>query len=279
MGNEPKIGVGVNLTIQIVNFKSRHYLRKCLFSISQYLPGGIDAEVLVVNNDEEPLGADLEELSGKLNLQILEQRKNSGFGSAHNAGFRRSQGDYILFLNPDTEFLPGALEKLLKVFSQDEKVGIAGPLLVDSLGQAEPDCFGTSRTPLSTIKRKITGRKDRHQVRRGEIFESDWVSGGAMLARRDVFEKAGGFDENYFMYFEDVDLCLRAKKMGYKIMVNPSVKIFHASGKSFASEREKKKYYYDSQDYYFRKHFGRAGAAIVRLFRLPYYAKNVWLNS
>lgn len=268
----------MKLTIQIVNFRSRHYLRKCLFSISENLPAGDETEILIVNNDEEALDEVADELWGKINLRILELQKNVGFGRAHNAGFKQSQSEYVLFLNPDTRILPGALQSLLNIFARNEKIGIVGPLLVDSAGEVQPDCFGARHTPFSTIKRKIFKRHGRKICAGGEIFETDWISGGAMLVRRDVFEKVGGFDEHYFMYFEDADLCLRAKKLGLKIAVIPSALVFHESGKSFASEREKKKYYYASQDYYIRKHFGRTAAGLVRLLRFPYYVRNIYFK-
>ncbi|MFA6193271.1 MAG: glycosyltransferase family 2 protein [Parcubacteria group bacterium] len=268
----------MKLSIQIVNFRSRHYLERCLFSICENLSPKIEAEVLIINNDEDALDKIGRELVNKINFQVLDLRENIGFGGAHNAGFEQSHSEYILFLNPDTKILPGALQALLDVFAKDEKIGIAGPLLVDSAGKVQPDCFGARHTPFSTIKRKMFKRSSQ-QARAGEeIFETDWISGGAMLVRRDVFEKTGRFDENYFMYFEDVDLCLRAKKQGAKIVVAPGALVFHESGKSFVNEREKKKHYYASQDYYFRKHFGLVGAGVVKILRLPYYVKNVYLN-
>ena len=268
----------MKLSIQIVNFRSRHYLRKCLFSIGENLPAILRTEVIIVNNDEKPLDRAIADSGGGFAVQIVEVGKNVGFGRAHNAGFERSQGEYVLFLNPDTRILPGALQALLDVFEKDEKIDIAGPLLVDSAGKVQPDCFGARHTPLSTIKRKIFKRHSRQVRVGGEIFETDWISGGAMLVRRDVFEKTGKFDENYFMYFEDADFCLRAKKRGSKIAVIPSVLVFHESGKSFASEREKKKHYYASQDYYLRKHFGPVSASFVKFLRFPYYVKNVYLK-
>ncbi|MCX6762753.1 MAG: glycosyltransferase family 2 protein [Candidatus Moranbacteria bacterium] len=268
----------MKLTIQIVNFRSRHYLQRCLFSICENLPIGIEAEVLIMNNEKELL----KEVEGiakdNLNLRVIEVGKNIGFGSAHNVGFRESLGKYILFLNPDAKIASNALDKMLTVFAEDEKIGIVGPLLVDSAGKVQPDCFGAHRTPLSTIKNKIFKRREKQSLAGEKVFKTDWVSGGSMMIRRDVFEKMKGFDENFFMYFEDVDLCLRAKKRGSKIMVIPSALVFHESGRSFASEREKKKHYYISQDYYFRKHFGPVSASLVKLIRLPYYIKNVYLN-
>jgi hypothetical protein len=234
-------------------------------------------EVLLVNNDEASLEKIADKSGEGVSLKVHEIGKNIGFGRAHNAGFAASQGDVVLFLNPDTTILPGALQALLDVF-EDQQVGIAGPLLVDAAGRVEPDCFGACKTPLSIIKGKLFPRKKQLFKQEGKRFEADWVSGGAMLVRRDIFEKIGGFDENFFMYFEDVDFCLRAKKQGVLVAVNPEARIFHESGKSFASEREKKTHYYASQDHYARKHFGRSGAGLVKLLRVPYYVKNVYFN-
>jgi len=268
----------MDLTIQIVNFRSRHYLKECLFSIGKSLPAGFDTEIIVINNDEEPLGDIFSGYGDGFFGHAVEINENIGFGKAHNAGFRQSRGKYILFLNPDTKIAPLSLEKLLGAFAKDENVGVAGPLLVDSSGEVQADCFGTNRTPLSTIGGKIFSRKKMVPLAGDEIFETDWVSGGAMMVRRDVFEGVGGFDENYFMYFEDVDLCSGAKKIGQRTVVHPAVRIFHESGRSFESEREKKKYYYASQEYFLRKHFGRGWAWLVKILRLPYYIKNIYFS-
>lgn len=268
----------MDLTIQIVNFRSRHYLEECLFSISENLPEEMEVEVLIINNDEEILDRISDSPENKFELRVIEFNKNIGFGKAQNLGFKQSRGKYILFLNPDTKILSGALREMLRAFASDEKIGVVGPLLVDSANKFQADCFGVSQTPLSTIGRKIFVN-DRHSTSVcRQVFETDWVSGGAMMARRNVFKEVGGFDEKYFMYFEDVDLCQRVKNRGYKIVVNPAARIFHESGKSFASTREKKKYYYASQDYYLRKHFGPVWAMVVKLLRFPYYVKNVWLK-
>jgi GT2 family glycosyltransferase len=268
----------MKLTIQIVNFRSRHYLKGCLFSIMENLPAAVETEILVVNNDEDPLSGISEYFAMGAPLQILELNKNVGFGRAQNLGFQKTTGDFVLFLNPDTKILPGALRQMLDVFLKGESVGVAGPLLVDAENKIQPDCFGFHRTPLSIVGEKIFSRKKIFPERKNEIFETDWISGGAMIVRRDFFEQVKGFDENFFMYFEDVDLCCRAKKAGRKVVVNPSARIFHESGKSFASEQEKKKHYYASQDYYIRKHFGPAASRLLSFLRLPYYIKNVYFN-
>ena len=187
-----------------------------------------------------------------------------------------SKGKYILFLNPDTKLFPGTVEKIMEVFSADEKIGIVGPIHVEDGRISDEEHFGFRKTPLSTIRTKIFREKEKSD--RQKYFETDWVSGGAMMIRRSLFSELGGFDENYFMYFEDVDLCLQAKKRGWKIAVCPEAKIFHKSGQSFSGKRKKKKYYYNSQSYYIKKNFGSPWGWIVKAARFPFYIKNVWLG-
>src|SRR4030042_6835682 len=165
----------MKLTIQIVNFRSRQFLWDCLFSIRKNLPSGIEAEVLIVNNDETDLDEIPDDIKSGTNIRVLEIRKNIGFGKAHNAGFRRSRGEYVLFLNPDTKILPGALERLLSSFGRDEKTGVVGPALVDSGNVIQSECFGACRTPLSTIMKKIIWREHQRMSPSGEVFEADWV--------------------------------------------------------------------------------------------------------
>jgi N-acetylglucosaminyl-diphospho-decaprenol L-rhamnosyltransferase len=263
----------MKLTIQIVNFRSRHYLKECLFSIAENLPKGLDVEIIIVNNDEDML--DLGWLPD--NATVVEINQNIGFGWAQNAGFAQSKGEYVLFFNPDAKILPGALPALLETISRDKNIGIVGPVQLDSRNQIQADCFGWEKTPISTISEKIFPGKARH-IEAAKSFPVDWVSGAAMLVRSEVFRELGGFDEKYFMYFEDIDLCRRAKCSGYRVMVDSSAQIFHESGKSFESEQEKKKYYYSSQEYYIKKHFGDAWALVMKIFRFPYYVKNVWFG-
>ena len=154
----------MKLTIQIVNFRSRHYLQACLFSISKNLPADISVEIVIINNDEEVL-EDVFGINSGLAIQIIEIKKNVGFGKAHNVGFRQAKGKYVLFLNPDTKILPGALSALLNLFLGDEAVGIAAPLLIDSANKTQPACCGAHRAPLS-----ITG---------GTVFPSDHLTMGS----------------------------------------------------------------------------------------------------
>jgi GT2 family glycosyltransferase len=267
------------LTIQIVNYNSRNFLKDCLLSLRQFLSeSGGEAELIIINNDATPIGDFLTSfpfLDGK--VRILELNKNVGFSKAHNKGSLMASGDYLLFLNPDTEVESESLNKMLEVFKSDKKAGIVAPSLIDYDGKIQKDCYGLQITPLSTIKAKFPEAKN--NIESGEYFEVDWVSGGAMMVRNNLFADLGGFDEKYFMYFEDVDFCLQAKKSGWKIIANPAAKVCHRNGKSSTSNQKKKMHYYASQGYYLEKNFGRWQAWLVRFVRLPLYIKNVYFSK
>jgi GT2 family glycosyltransferase len=255
------------VTLQIVNYKSLESLQRCLESVAKSVIPGITLEIILINNEAEPLSYSM--LPGNLPAatEIIEAKTNLGFGTAHNLGLQRAKGEFILLLNPDTEVQENVIAELVGVFNRDPEVGIAGPLLVGKSGRVEEE--------HSIIYSKLGGEKPYSGK---NVFEVDWISGGAMMIRKELLSELGGFDKKYFVYFEDVDLCLRAKSRKAKIVVNPRAIVVHESGKSFESAQEKKRYYYASQNYYLRKNFGALPAAFVKLVRLPLYIKNVYFG-
>ncbi len=267
------------LSIQIVNYNSRNNLKNCLSSLKPFLSENDGkAEVIVINNDADPVGNVLSDLPlSNEGLKTIEINENIGFGKAHNKGFLKGSGDYVLFLNPDTEVTAESVSNMIKIFEADKRVGIIGPSLIDLEGKIQKDCYGFKKTPLSTLKSKLPKTKKISQNK--EYFEVDWVSGGAMMIRSGLFSTLGGFDEKYFMYFEDVDLCLQAKKRGWKVIACSDIKVRHQSGKSFSSNKEKKKYYYESQNYYLKKNFGSWQARSIKILRLPLYIKNIYFSK
>ncbi|MFA5926100.1 MAG: glycosyltransferase family 2 protein [Parcubacteria group bacterium] len=269
----------MKLSIQIVNYNSRECLRECIASLLPFISRNSgNVEIIVINNDADPIGDFLNHLDlGSEVFRVLEINKNIGFGKAHNKGIPASSGSFVMFLNPDTRIEGGSLDKMLAVFETDQKIAVIGPLLFNRENKVQKDCYGFKKTPFSIISSKL--KKNNWLPENIKFFEVDWVSGGAMMIRRDALSAIGGFDENYFMYFEDIDLCLRAVNQGWKVVVNPEARIFHESGKSFASEKEKKKHYYASQNYYLHKNYGQASALLAKLLRFPYYLKNVYLKK
>ncbi|MDO8240571.1 MAG: glycosyltransferase family 2 protein [Candidatus Moranbacteria bacterium] len=250
------------LSIIIVNYRSEKYLEKCLSSI--YGVWGESLEIIIVNND---VNESLAKIATSFPaVKIIQQGSNVGFGTAHNAGSRLAGGKYLLFLNPDMAVLD-SMEKILDKFEEDDTVGIIGARLVKLDGQNQAWSAGYEANILSIIKNKIKLSEREMVWNSAQTKEVDWVSGGAMFIRKEIFDKVSGFDENFFMYFEDMDLCKRVRALGKKVIYFPSVRIEHVEGGSRENKNKQKKSYYASQDYYFSKHFGSTQATLVKLLR------------
>ena len=164
-------------------------------------------------------------------------------------------------MNPDiriNEEVFAALHACL----QDETVGVAAPLVVGPNGMME-DSARRFPTPLRILCKALGGCRGSNYTAKDETVFPDWVAGMFMLFRREVFEKMGGFDERYFLYYEDVDLCARLRLQGYKVALSPAVKIVHHAHRS--SHRDLK---------YFKLHLG----SMLRFFITPPYWKVCWLR-
>lgn len=278
----------MKLSIIIVNHQSQEYLEKCLASLESKIKN-FNFEIFVVNNgDKEPCGMSFRALDASQgveesrdpsaspnilldfaqdDMKIINSKENLGFGRACNLGAQEARGEILWFLNPDTEVVSGKISLLLDMFSNNSKVGIIGPRLITEEGKTQEWSAGTETTLWDIIKNNLGFPASKKIWESREKKECDWVSGAAMLVQKDLFQKIGGFDENFFMYFEDIDLCRRASQLGYKIIYYPDFVIKHFGGKSFKNNGEQKKLYYTSQDYYFQKHFGKITAFWVKVLR------------
>jgi len=247
------------LSFIIVNYRSKRYLKKCVVSLFNKIKD-VNFEIIIVNNDEN----DLIELE---NAKIINLKKNVGFGKANNIGAQKAVGEFLCFLNPDTIILSENIGKIIKEFKRNSVAGIIGPRLIGKFNETQWWCAGVEITLWDLIKNNLGFKKSRRIWESRIKKEADWVSGAALFIPRPLFLKLGGFDENFFMYFEDVDLCRRAKELGKKIIYFPEVKIKHWGGKSNTCEKNQKKEYYESQDYYFKKYHGRLIGWAVRVLR------------
>jgi GT2 family glycosyltransferase len=232
------------LSIIIVNYKSEKYLAKCISSIKEKFLG-VEYEVIVVNNDN----VDISFLGGD---KIINTGKNIGFGAACNVGAKNAQGEILWFLNPDTEIISQNVTELVKELNK-EGVGIIGPRLVDKKNKTQEWIAGKKITIFGTLLNNLGYKRDKKIWESITLVGCDWVSGAAMFVKKDIFEKVGGFDENFFMYFEDINLCQRIRQAGYKIFYFPSCIVKHFSGGSFGGKIRQKGYYYKAQFRYFFK--------------------------
>ena len=232
----------MRLSVIIVNYNVKYFLEVCLHSLLK-AANGIDAEVIVVdNNSSDDSCAMVRERFPS--VKIIENKDNKGFSKANNQGVAIATGEYVLFLNPDTVMPEDFLAKTLAYMDAHPEAGALGPRLIDGKGQFAPDSK-KSYPSLSVAIFKTTGinklfSKSSYfnkyyavHVGEHETAAVDVLSGCCMMVRRSAMDKAGGaFDEDYFMYCEDVDLSYRIEKAGYKNIYYPEVDLIHYKGES-----------------------------------------------
>ncbi len=234
----------MDLSIIIVNWKSIEFIKACLASL-QATANGVHHEVLVVDNASEPeLCRTLPEtFSG---VRVICSEHNIGFSRANNLGAQQSRGRGILFLNPDTLVLEGAIEKMLFQLQSDVKLGAVGCRLLN----ADRSLQTTSVMPFPTITNQVLGvewlqqrwpnlrmwgMRALYAEQRG-VHEVEVVSGACLMMKRDVFERVGGFSTDYFMYAEDTDLCYKVWQAGWKVGYVADAQIVHFGGQSSSSK-------------------------------------------
>lgn len=257
----------MRISIIIINYKTALLLKDCLESIKQFYDKD-NIEIIIVDNSPPELLRQFSETTFS-EVRLVENYDNPGFGRANNQAAKMATGEILFFLNPDTLIKENIFQKIINIFEKDPRVGIVAPQLILPDLQLQPWAYGHEEGFWKLIKNKF----EKNQLNRGQDdlpFEVDWVSGAALAIRRDVFNKIDGFDKNFFMYFEDRDLCYRVKKMGYKIIVLPEIKVIHFGGKSLTKNRERKKIYYQAQNYYWKKHCGYLKSIFLRFIRWPY---------
>lgn len=255
----------VKLSIIIVNYKSRDYLEKCLASVFVKIDTSVPFEVIVVNNGAE---VEMEGLADAFSgVIIIQNAKNSGFGGANNLGAKEAKGEILFFLNPDAEIISFDISLITRELEDDPTLGIIGAKLVESSGNVQKWSAGAKITLGSILKNNLQKSGDEKYWQSSEKVEVFWVAGTALFVPRALFLQLGGFDEQFFAYFEDVDLCNRVHLLGKKVLYFPAFSVRHHGGKSFLVKKTQKKQYYQSQDYYFQKHFGWFQASLLKLLR------------
>jgi hypothetical protein len=256
----------IKLSIIVVSYESRGYLEKCLASIFAKIDCSMPFEVIVVNNGAKE---DVDGLEGTfLGIKIIQNSRNSGFGSANNLGARAASGEIIFFLNPDAEIISQNIALVIREFESDPDLGILGSRLIESTGNVQKWSVGAKISLWSILRNNLKKTQDEKYWQSRKKVEVFWVAGTALFVRRAVFLQLDGFDEQFFAYFEDADLCNRAHFFDKKVVYFPEFSVLHHGGKSFLVKKEQKKSYYASQDYYFQKHLGFFQTRLLKLLRI-----------
>jgi len=225
----------MKLSITIVNYHSEKPLRKFLQSLEAYRPEFLHEVIVVDNSQSREEMRDLQEDFGEW-LQVIEVHQNLGFGAAQNKAVKKAKGEYILIANPDMEVTEASLKDLLDYGHDIKDFGIIGPQLIYPDGDVQESCrrFPRFSDLLVNRLRFLPGfnKRARSYLMEGRSLSKptqvDWLVGAAMLMKRDRFEELGGFDERFFLFFEDTDLCRRAKEVGYDVWYFPESQFVHS---------------------------------------------------
>lgn len=232
----------MKLSIIIVNYNCGKFLLPLLNSLKVLWEKRKDFEVFVVDNYSTD-GSKEAVAQNFPWVELIANEKNLGFSRGNNQALKRAKGEYLLLLNPDTEVPPETLEKVLKFMDERKDVGGLTCRVELKDGSLDPACHRGFPTPWASIsyflglerlfpKSKIFGRYHITWADKTKPHEIDSPSGCFFLMRKKVLEEIGYFDEDYFLYGEDVDLAFRMKKNGFKIFFYPEVKIIHYKGVS-----------------------------------------------
>lgn len=266
----------MDISVIIVNTNNRAELEACLQSLSGNAKTA-SFEVIIANNSPDERLEDLATTYAQLNVRIVDVGSNKGYGHACNQGAQHARGELLLISNPDVLYQDTTLADILSHFRNHPSTGVASPLLlVPPNDHVQPFSFGKELTPMRTLTRKFfpTEQELLDRIAPGHTA-TDWVAGTVMAIPSALYHQLGGFDEQFFLYFEDNDLCRRAKKEGKEIALLHWTPVVHTGhegehGKTTrAVNKQHKQWYYTSQLQYVRKHFGVAGALFVRILQLP----------
>lgn len=181
------------------------------------------AEVLFTINIEESLCFTPHDFH--FPLRIIRNRHPKGFGANHNFAFKQSRGDFFCVLNPDIRLIGNPFAILMDCLKEHGN-GVAGPMIVNPAGQQE-NSARRFPTPLGILQKALGGSPDLDYCQTETVFEPDWIGGMFMLFTRGSFERIQGFDERYFLYYEDVDICARLKMANMPVLQCPDARAVH----------------------------------------------------
>jgi GT2 family glycosyltransferase len=234
----------------------------------------ISYEILIVNN-ASPKKIPQEVLQNK-KITIFQNTKNLGFGKAVNQAAEKALGEYLLVINPDTLCTKNSIFTMVTRMEKDKKIGVLGPQLQKQNGEILHSIGSVPKLPdslfvfsfLSKLFPNNSYSKNYWAISidRNIEQETETVGGACMLFRKNVFQKVRGFDERFFMYFEEIDICLRIKTIGYKIIYFPKSVVIHFVGKSTNNKQWIQKTYEESRFKFFEKKYGTPIAFFAEAF-------------
>src|SRR5690606_14026440 len=245
----------MKLSVVILNYNVRFFLEQCLLSVQDALKG-IDSEIIVVDNDSKD---DSCEMVRQLfpEVILIENKENTGFPKGNNIGVAQAKSEYLCILNPDTVVSEDTFSKLLEFAQTKQNLGIVGCKLIDGTGNFLPESKRNVPTPKISLL-KMLGKSEKYyanHLTENQIGRASVFVGAFMFVERQKYLEMNGFDEDFFMYGEDIDLSYRFEKNGYENYYFGETTIIHYKGESTSKDKVYLKRFYGAMKIFYRKHF------------------------
>jgi GT2 family glycosyltransferase len=286
---QPRGGAAVNafdVSVCIVSWNIKDLLRDCLNSLKAQA-GNVQYETIVVDNASSDGSAEMVRREFPW-VTLVDPKANLGFGRANNLAYRHSTGRWVLLLNPDTVVLDRAIEKLVRFADAHPEAGAVGgrTLKKDGVSLERSCCWGSpglwplfcKSLGLHIIFKNssIFNREAMDYWQRDSVREVGVITGCCLMIRREVYEQTGGFDDHFFMYAEETDLCWRIRKTGGRLVFCPEAQIIHLVGESAKKATSNRLFHINRALLkLFRKHYGKAYMLLANFFMCMFYAVRV----
>ena len=274
-----------DISVVIVNYNVKDLAENCISSVYKANNEKYDIEIFFVDNNS--IDGSVEYISEKFpGINVISNGRNIGFSKANNIALRKAKGKYILILNPDTLLEEGTFEKLIAFTENNQNTGAVTSKLILANGKLDSACRRSFPTPSVAIPRilglsklfpssKIFGKYNLTYLDENKTYEVDAICGAFMFIPKKILDESGLFDEDYFMYGEDLDLCFRIKKKGYRIFYYPEITTIHFKGES--TKKTNLSYvnnFYGAMKIFVRKNFSGAPRLLSSFLQIGIYARS-----
>jgi GT2 family glycosyltransferase len=238
-----------NITLSVVSHGQAHMVDHLFKDISIHSP---KLNIILTKNISEPVITKITDLKY---LRLIKNIHSKGFGSNHNAAFQHCDSPFFCVANPDIRLPNDPFPELLACMN-DPKVGLVAPRIITPNGKLE-DNARYFPTPANLAAKMLYRHPGNFPMQGKKTIPVDWVAGMFMLFRKEAFEAIGGFDEKFFLYYEDVDICARLWHAGWKVMLHPEVSVIHAAQRLSRRNLRYTAWHLSSMARYFKKHLGK----------------------
>jgi GT2 family glycosyltransferase len=259
----------MQLSVIILNYNVRYFLELCVLSVQKAIQN-LDAEIIVIDNNSSDDSCMMMKQRFP-NIKFIQNKENSGFPKGNNIGVAQAKGEYICILNPDTVVAEDTFEKILnsKLITHNSQLGIIGCKLIDGTGKFLPESKRGIPTPWVAFtkifglyklfpKSSFFNKYYAQHLYENQIGKVDVLVGAFMVMKRELYNELGGFDENCFMYADDIDLSYRALQNGKSNYYFAETTVIHYKGESTTRDQKYMKHFQEAMQFFYKKHFRKS---------------------